>query len=150
MEQGRGKGRVLPKASSSSFLGLSSVRCSHLPARASIPSLGPHSLTLLQGFCFSCRPRTSGLLLPGTTHSVYAPSPRHTMELYSGGCHPGPATQRASWPHSQSHQCSGQCCQLHQPPCSAETLVLAQEVFPDFQPHFLVAFPTSLPLEMPT
>lgn len=47
--QGRGKGWVLPKASSSSFLGLSSVPCSHLPARA------PHSLSLFQGFCFSCR-----------------------------------------------------------------------------------------------
>lgn len=39
MDRGRGKGWVPPKASSSSFLGLSSGPCSHLPPRA------PHSLS---------------------------------------------------------------------------------------------------------
>ena len=55
VEQRNGQGSwVLPKASSSSFLGLSSVPCSHLPPRA------PHSLSLFQGFCFSCRRRIQG------------------------------------------------------------------------------------------
>lgn len=113
--QGRGKGWVLPKASSSSFLGLSSVPCSHLPPRA------PHSLSLFQGFCFSCRRRIQG-------YYFLAPPPLYMPQTQGIPSTCALVVVIQALPSSEflGHVPSlttlwailRQVCHLHQPPCS--------------------------------